>query len=315
MSYCESCGEDYCDNCGHECPSNSALRDPSIVPCHGKKKGEYLKIDRLIGVEIESEEGNAETLSEKLPDECGIEEDGSLDDGGVEVVTPPASLDEAERIITESCNALKEADFVINRTCGLHVHVDARDFKSDTKKLSHLLRTVYAVEDVIFSMLPPSRWNSNWCERLSKKYGFDDFKKTMTLADFEKKWYLNATEEEIEKSKGSKHDCKGTRYHGLNLHSTMYRGTVEFRYHSGSMEPSKILSWAGLLLALVDYSIKRYKDQDINELYSMPVTEMKLRRMFALLKIPDQTQKYIQERIAKFNPKFMSLDSRPDTDE
>ena len=34
-----------------------------------------------------------------------------------------------------------------------------------------------------------------------------------------------------------------SRYHGLNLHSKFYHGTIEFRYHEGEVDPERIISW------------------------------------------------------------------------
>jgi hypothetical protein len=42
-----------------------------------------------------------------------------------------------------------------------------------------------------------------------------------------------------------------TRYRGLNLHSFNYRGTIEFRYFDGTLNPADIKAWGTLCLRLV----------------------------------------------------------------
>jgi hypothetical protein len=41
-----------------------------------------------------------------------------------------------------------------------------------------------------------------------------------------------------------------SRYHGLNLHSVWYRGTIEFRYFEGTLHAGKVKAYVQLCLAL-----------------------------------------------------------------
>ncbi len=268
-----------------------------------KIKGEYLKINRAVGVEIEAECGTPKFLN-TLPAKCGVEHDGSLDRTGVEVQTPPATMAEAEKLIRATCETMKAAGYMGTKHCGLHVHLDAGDFRHHPIKLAHVLRTVYAVEDLLYSMMPPSRWENQYCRKLSKYYKFDDFAGRMTENKFECKWYRTVDRGYIDRWKGQKHDGNETRYCGLNLHTTMYRGTVEFRMHSGTVNPIKILRWTALLLNIVDYAVKRYNDAEIKALYAAPTTKDKLKVFFKAFKVSSEIKKYILLRIKKFNPKF-----------
>lgn len=303
VHYCERCDEQYCERCNHDCGGGS-FREVTSSPLYGTNKGKYLIIKRLVGTEIEAEKGELCDLSEDLDDKCGIVEDGSLDSTGIEVLTPPASLNEAEKIIKDACKSLKRAGFDGTKNCGLHVHIDARDFKNNSAKLARVLRTVYAVEDLLLSMMPSSRWDNHFCLRLSHQYSFNDFGKNMKLEMFESKWYKTISKSDIDCYKTQKHDGKGTRYCGLNLHSTMYRGTIEFRYHSGTVEHQKILKWIYLLLKIINYATKRYEDKEIVSLYSQPTTQSKLRKFFEIFRIRKDIQDYIKARIKKFNPGF-----------
>jgi hypothetical protein len=46
------------------------------------------------------------------------------------------------------------------------------------------------------------------------------------------------------------------RYHALNLHSWVYRGTVECRLHTGSIEPRKIIAWGMWWASMLDYAMR-----------------------------------------------------------
>ena len=301
--YCERCNVYYCNSCEHSC-CDGDFRETILAHQYGTKNGKYLTINRLIGVEIEAENGDLCKLSEELDNRCGIAEDGSLNSKGAEVITPPASLNEAEKIIKDACMSLKKAGFDATRSCGIHIHIDARDFKNSPVKLARVLRTVYAVEDLLLSILPPSRWDNRYCLRLSTQYSFNNFRGKIRIDDFESKWYKTVNKLAIKDYKTQKHDSKGTRYCGLNMHSTMYRGTIEFRYHSGTIDWQKILKWAYILLKVINYATKRYEDKEIIALYSQPTTQSKLRKFFMTFRIRKEIQHYMKARIEKFNPGF-----------
>ncbi len=290
----------YCRRCDE---NRLHYKEVRVAILSTKTAGEYLKINRAIGVEIEAENGSPKYLR-GLPSNCGVEKDGSLDSSGVEVQTPPATMMYAEKLIRETCEIMQKAGYMGTRHCGLHVHLDATDFRSHPIKLAHVLRTVYAVEDLLFSMMPPSRWGNSYCRKLSAHYKFDDFAGRMTEKKFESKWYRTVNYEDIDSWKRSKHDSPGTRYCALNLHSTMYRGTVEFRMHSGTVNAEKILRWTALLLNIVDYAVKRYDDKEIVALYTAPTTRAKLRVFFRAFKVSKELQTYVILRIKKFNPGF-----------
>lgn len=291
----------------------------------GGEPGGIVKIDRLCGVEIEAIDGNGkESLSryeylerrkalyQSIPTGCGIARDGSVsgpNSTGFEVITQPASLDLLETIIKSSCEALRENGFSINKTCGLHVHLDARDFMSDGKKLARVMRTFYAVEDLIFSLLPPSRWDNHYCQSLSKNYCFDDFKESFSVEDFEQAWYaigdyrFSIGDDDIDRFKGSKYNH--SKYSGINFHATMYRGTIEFRHHAGSLNAFKILHWINLLQRILKYALERYNDSEVVELFSMETGFAKLDRFCEVFKIPKRTKNYMTGRIDKWNSKFL----------
>lgn len=266
----------------------------------GEKKGKIITIDRTVGVELEAEDGDEDQVqSIGMPRGVDVGSDGSLDETGVEVRTPPASLDKLEEIIERVTHQMRKCGYRGTTAAGCHIHIglkDVRDGKQGEEKIRRIVRTFYAIEDLLFSMLPPSRWNNRYCQSLFKGYTFNAFKEKV-----DETWYRNKNKNSIASWKRD-HGGGGTRYSGLNLHSLYYRGTIEFRYHSGTVSAEKILNWAQLLLLLVDYATTRYQEGDIEELFNMATSEEKLEKLFNLLSMGVDLRTYIKSRIAKFNP-------------
>ena len=290
--YCEDCDQHYCcDEC-HSCDcgnNNENERKINLTPINGDDLGEIVKIDTLVGVEIESEDGNFENAQEKLLDCCGYSPDGSLDNG-MEVQTPPASLNELERIINHTCKVLTDNEFVVNSYCGLHIHINANN--SSWKQVRNFLLTYLMFEDVIYSFLPPSRKNGTYSKPLTNDFSQLKLLKISSFNDFEAYWYGSVADnisnfsyreaskicnpyqnseefmsarEKLEKEwnkkrgKDYRKDLKkdkwnNSRYYGVNLHSFFFRGTVELRHHSGTLNPIKILNWIQFNLELFNRS-------------------------------------------------------------
>ena len=317
---CNDCGDYFCDNhaSDHGCEEdeteeertdrlrrqeeNNPYREVSTVFTKGKVKGQVITIDRFVGVEIEGEKGKIEGLKKILPKTVGIAHDGSLSDHGVEIQTSPSSLDELEKIIKLTCEGLKSQGFKGTRNCGLHVHIDARDFLSDHKKIVQIIKTFYSCEDILYSMLPPSRWGNHYCQRLSQNYLYKNFNKSLSKKKIESEWYHEDNRGRMEERKKSKYDK--ARYYGLNIHSIFFRGTVELRYHSGTVEESKILSWIEIMLQMVDYALNRYNDRDIRKMFNMETDSDKFYYFCNIFSISYSLKDYVQKRTSKFNPNY-----------
>jgi hypothetical protein len=296
-NYCDTCEQSFCDSCWGD-HSHNDQRQVSIEHYQGKRPSQ-VKYKRLVGLEFEAEEGNASELD--INDNCGVTDDGSLSSEGIEVQTPPASLSELETYIKEATQGLKDAGFSVNTSCGLHAHLDATDFRDNPRKISKVLKTIYAIEDIIFSIQPASRWNNHYCQRLTRNYAFNDFK-VKNLAKLEQRWYKTTDERRIEYCKQEKYDQ--SRYNGLNLHSLFFRGTLEFRHHAGTLNYQKVLNWVNILLTIVNYGLKHYKEKEIERLLNTPFTPRKLDLFYKIFGIDKDLKEYINSRVSKFNPKY-----------
>lgn len=281
--------------------------------------------DRLVGVEVEvvdplhvdiwPERG---ALWKEIDKHIGVAHDGSVSnsegENGFELVTPPIKKSEFPSYITSLVSSIQTHNFKVNKTCGFHVHFDGRDIVHNPVNIAHVLRTIYSIEDIILSMNPASRWNNRYCQRLSQNYYFSDFDHPMEMRDFENYWYAigNWRMREISPSrimefKSSKYGH--AKYSGVNFHSMMYRGTIEFRYHAATLQVDKMINWVEFLSRLLTYGCYEYEDKDVVKLYEMRTNQDKLEQMVTLFHIPKVTAEYMTERVGKFNEGFVKYNT------
>jgi len=257
------------------------------------------KFERAVGVEIETIGNNSDFIS-LLPD-FRVTRDGSIsdtgDDEGFEFISKPMRGDHLFFEIDNICSHLIDNGFWMNRTCGLHIHIDARDlFYEELKGIALVARSF---ERVIFSMMPKSRNGTNWCKHMQMNK--DAIKRIDSNEDFIEKYYDSCGEYP------SMDKYNDARYHGLNLHARVYLGTIEFRYHSGTNNPTKIKNWITICQSIVQKGIELGKvmdeapedwDSKTNKL--MNEGELGLADFIDILELHDISQ-YIVGRVRKFN--------------
>jgi hypothetical protein len=96
--------------------------------------GDKLRSDRAVGIELETYSPGAMELHDvktELPSQIAYKADGSLNMGGVEIVTPPFAGKKGEKLVGKITQAVNDNDFVVNHTCGFHLHVDMSDVVSN----------------------------------------------------------------------------------------------------------------------------------------------------------------------------------------
>ena len=172
-SYCESCEEytsdsvcgdcDRCDDCQCECSNHSVRFVQNPLVFHAGQKCSVNPSTRFIALEIEVSEASAacSRLDEVVEDwSASVVTDGSIPEG-FEINTAPASGSKLVEQLAALGVAFDKARADANSKCGVHVHVDVRDFNfAERAKLCWLWA---ATEHVWFSLVPKSRRNSKWC--------------------------------------------------------------------------------------------------------------------------------------------------------
>ncbi len=244
------------------------------------------KFKNFCGVEIECVE-DGDNLYHKDAAKLNFKkvDDGSLSEYGQEFVSKPANGDRLFNMIDKICKVLNKKEYTIDKTCGLHIHIETPQELELIKKL-YLFYTKY--EDLFFKMLPSSRQKLEYCEKIKKtdKFSLKDVKDITSLNEFKKKYYeTNYYKDRM----GGKYYKK--RYCWVNFHSLFYRGTLEVRSHSGTINSDKIKNWITINLSVMDF----INNKSVDEIYDLQVTKKEFMKIF-----PKDIKKYVENRWGKF---------------
>lgn len=177
-----------------------------------------------------------------------ITEDGSIERrNSIELVSPILQGVEGFRQVEIVCDVLNALGAKIDKTCGLHVHVDANDLTGND--LYNLVQRYYNCECTIDGWMPKSRRKNNnqFCYSME---GVAEF-----LNENDRTDYLQTIN--YESSYG--------RYYKLNLLAFFRHGTVEFRHHSGTINAEKIINWMIFCVTFVETTKALGKNADVFE--------------------------------------------------
>tara|TARA_R110002126_G_scaffold164449_2_gene312344 strand:- start:473 stop:1495 length:1023 start_codon:yes stop_codon:yes gene_type:complete len=150
-----------------------------------------------------------------------------------EIVSPILQGADGFRQLKLVCDALATvAGITVNRSCGLHVHLDCREMT--VGQIAKVFERYAAYEDQIDLVMPRSRRESaRWCRSIKDRK--DCMKRHATK---------NGQANEM------------GRYYKVNLTNVATRGAMEFRQHSGTVEYNKIANWTMFLMQFVEKSIE-----------------------------------------------------------
>lgn len=188
-----------------------------------------------------------------------LKPDGSLNVGTArgmrhtfELVSPPTATDAAGlENIRVAVDVLSQLGCTVNRTCGLHVHVDAGDLT--VRDMKRVAKRYAAFETEIDRLHPESRRANQYCNRLNGWASWPE-------SDFDNapaaEHWSDAVRTFVSHLHRTGHGWS-SRYHKVNLTSFLVHRTVEFRQHSGTVEPAKVLAWVRFCVAFVESS--RYR--------------------------------------------------------
>lgn len=283
----ESCHPDYlCPECGYSrrCGCCDCSGDVPWCDTTGEFHGQSTKRHpRFTGVEIECGLGTLKSrelrsLTGKWG--SGIHSDGSVNAGdySIELVTSPARGDAFVSQVRETCAVLAACKTVVDKSCGLHVHVDARDLT--TASVLTAVRLYARVERSLYGLVARSRRSNTYCgpwgDALTKPHYLSDGRtvnpmdKDASLTDRERALdvatYGSEREARYAKESREKH---GSRYHGLNLNALAVHGTIEFRLHHGTVNPDKIIMWAAVCNSIVEFASK-HTESEVENLRGTP---------------------------------------------
>jgi len=178
--------------------------------------------------ESSAREGLAEIFKSKGVKFSSIKDDGSIrdDEGFFSVeITVLSRLSNTENL-KRVCSILNTLGAKVNRSCGMHVHLDARHMTAiDVKRVG---KTFEKALPVMLSMVPESRRTNTYC-------------------------------------RPSVSAIRGQRYHAVNLTAFSKYRTIEIRLHSSTTDFDKIMNWVRIVDSISKATIKR-TCQSINDL-------------------------------------------------
>lgn len=169
---------------------------------------------------------------------------------GMELVSPPLTEAGFEQIEKVSAVLLR-LGATVNRSCGLHVHIGARNHS--VASLKKLAAIYIEHEPVIDQLLPTSRRGSanNFCESITAA-NWGQLARATSVSD-------------IAIAVTGMTDVNARRNVKLNYQSYWRHGTVEFRHHSGTVDAAKIIKWVVFCSKLVEAAVR-----EAHEPFPMP---------------------------------------------
>jgi hypothetical protein len=179
--------------------------------------------------------------------------DGSLTQG-FEIVSPVLCGEDGIRQIHKVCEIISGLGMTVDRSCGLHVHVDVSDLRD--VDILHIVTRYSTFESEIDSWMPRSRRASvnGTCGPATGTLGIfqpDDFKKL--------------SGGQIRQRLGTPDTYDRRRYSKVNLCPFIRQGTVEFRHHSGTVNATKIENWVRFVVAFTEASKVKTVSRSVQE--------------------------------------------------
>lgn len=288
---CKECGvahkPSYCKSCRHcrrVCGCKGIphfwkeLQTPSqLASTLGIGNCKVNKFPRALSLELEMTH-YGDLLSRKFNSfKFDVAHDGSVNVSRSEMVVGGLIGDNVITAILELATAIYQEEARVDESCGYHVHVDTRDFSYWQYDI--LVKLWLKLEDWIYTNLfPPARKNTKYAIPLKQHPRVGDYLKwfpTITNTHELKTLFLymvtgmrvpeqctRGNEEQLNevqkylqfkanKPANRRADPLHFRYFGLNLHSALYRGSVEFRPHHGTVDVVELVYWPMFCLDIV----------------------------------------------------------------
>lgn len=268
--------------------------------------------DRTFGVELECftrTNINRNVAWHMIDPSFGCHVDGSVRgdsgyEGRMELGVGVLMNSEGEKMLTDTCKLLASIDTKANDSCGTHCHIGIPESKKDNKQSQILLKRLFlfytVFEPVIRCLLPENRRDTGYCAPLASQNLIEIDKTTgkpcgtfAGIERFEDFW--------------SSGGYKG-RY-GVNFNALSEHGTLEIRYHEGTIDPVRLIHWIALHAAIVDLVMNdEISDDEIAEYAKTKSVNVLLNQLLTLLKgkIKLSTKRYTLGRFEEYkelNPK------------
>jgi len=203
----------------------------------------------------------------KIVTDCSVDANSSQHDRGLigdnEIVSPILYGENGFEQLKNILDTLNELGCEVNYTCGIHVHHDVTNKMVEGKEqsqkfLANLVKFVAKYEHLIYKLVSPSRLDGR---NYSTPVRQDFFGYGSTLSKNDVNRMVARVKRNCENKYRYSSDINNNqpspsvqynRACGLNFRNVWTRGSVEFRYHNGSLNFDKIVSWIVFTQAIVN---------------------------------------------------------------
>lgn len=174
----------------------------------------------------------------------------AADEYKCEIVSPILTYGDMADL-QEVVRRLRHSGAFVNSQCGIHIHVDAGRYTPQT--LRNLVNIIASKEDILYKALRIDPARLRWCKKTNEKLlEAINRRKPQTMEALKDIWYAGST-------RGRNEHYNDTRYHGLNLHSTFTKGTVEFRLFNSTTHAGEIKAYIQFCLAVSHQALTQKK--------------------------------------------------------
>lgn len=175
---------------------------------------------------------------------------GANDTYKCEIVSPILTYQDLPDL-QEVVRQLRHSGAFVNSQCGIHIHVDASRYTPQT--LRNLVNIIASKEDILYKALQIDPARLRWCKKTNERLlETINRKKPETMEALKDIWYAGS-------NRGRMEHYNETRYHGLNLHSTFTKGTVEFRLFNSTTHAGEIKAYIQFCLAVSHQALTQKK--------------------------------------------------------
>lgn len=222
----------------------------------------------------------------------------------IEMISPvfnfgPESFQEIKKMLT----ALgKRFNVIVNRTCGLHVHVGRGKKGFSFTPFQHLMSTIWVFEHEISELLHKSRSEiSSFCAPLHERSNLATRKYEGDLLDV----ILGTSNiNEVVDMFAAYEHAIGIAYAIPNLRQPYFnpvKRTIEFRQHEGCLQPELVLNWVSFVVELVAWAHKISR-QDLKIILSQyvdrPNDSFSIEELFKEIGFPQSTFGFWRGKVA-----------------
>jgi len=193
----------------------------------------------------------------KMTTDCSVRSSKRGHTGDNELVSPILRGHDGVNQLKTVLEVLNRLNCSVNVSCGTHVHHDVTDAVGGTSKdarrfLDNLVTWTMKFEHIIYKLVSPSRLKTGYSVPARLQLNPDMDAPMFTNYNWQNFKSSYKTKIRTAQRRRSHYEIQKNRYSGLNLQNIWSRGSVEFRYHNGTLDFDKLMSWIIVTQSIVN---------------------------------------------------------------